>query len=92
MKREVISVLYLLQLSPRHFFRKGTDMIKEVWIEKTNGAGLKYLSKRKVISRRRKDMDIDLAGCLDKAVTIAMYGWSAVLSVAVAAVLFEIWG
>lgn len=67
-------------------------MIKEVWIEEKNGAGFEYMSKRQVRSRRRKDMDIDLAGCLDKAVTAAMYGWSVVLSIAVAAVLFEIWG
>lgn len=65
-------------------------MIKEVWIEETNGAGLKYMSKRQVRSRRRKD--IDIGGCLDKAVTAAMCGWSVVLSIAVAAVLFEIWG
>ena len=66
--------------------------MKEVWLEWTTASGLKCMSKRQVRSRRRKDVNIDIAACLDKAVTAAMYGWSLVLSVAVAAVLFEIWG
>lgn len=66
-------------------------MYKEIWIEEETAAGLSFLSKRQVKSRKRKSIDIDVAACIDKAVTAAMYGWSVVLSVAVAAVLVRIW-
>ncbi len=65
--------------------------MKEIWIEESTAAGISYMSKRLVRSRKRKSVEIDIAACLDKAVTVVMYGWSVVLSVAVAAVLIDIW-
>lgn len=62
--------------------------MKEVWIEQTVG-GLKLLTKRTVRSRRKQPVDI--GAYLDRAVAVAMYGWTVVLSIATAAVLIDIW-
>jgi hypothetical protein len=63
----------------------------ELWIEETNGAGLKVF-RRKLITSRRRRRGFNPAACLERAVTFAMYAWAVVLSVAVAAVLIKIWG
>ena len=65
-------------------------MYKEVWVEEKTAAGLEYMTKRLVRSRKHRSID-NIAVFLDKAVTAVMYGWSIVLSVAVAAVLVRIW-
>lgn len=66
-------------------------MYKEVWIEESNAAGFDFLSKRKVKSRRRRTMEFDIWALLDKTVTVTMYVWAVVLSIATAAVLIRIW-
>lgn len=65
-------------------------MYKEVWVEEKTAAGLEYMTKHIVRSRKHRSID-NIAVFLDKAVTAVMYGWSIVLSVAVAAVLFDMW-
>lgn len=62
-------------------------MNKTVWEERVTAAGLRYMTKRVVRSRRRQERVIDLAVCLDKAVAVASYVWAVVLSVAVGGVL-----
>lgn len=63
-------------------------MNKTVWEERVTAAGLRYMTKRVVKSRRRRERAaVDLAGCLDRIVAVAMYGWAVVLSVAVGGVL-----
>lgn len=70
--------------------RKGMNMTKIVWIEESNAAGLSFLSKRRVRSRRKRTVEFDIGAFLDKAVAVAMYGWTVVLSIATAAVLVRI--
>ena len=65
-------------------------MYKEVWVEEKTAAGLEYMTKHIVRSCKHRSID-NIAVFLDKAVTAVMYGWSIVLSVAVAAVLVRIW-
>lgn len=65
-------------------------MYKEVWVEEKTAAGLEYMTKHIVRSRKHRSID-NIAVFLDKAVTAVMYGWSIVLSAAVAAVLVRIW-
>ncbi len=65
--------------------------MKEIWIEEELANGLKFTTRRLVRSRRKKPCNIDLTACIDKAVAIGTYGWTIVLSVATAAVLFNIW-
>ena len=65
-------------------------MYKEVWVEEKTAAGLEYMTKHIVRSRKHRSID-NIAVFIDKAVTAVMYGWSIVLSVAVAAVLVRIW-
>lgn len=65
--------------------------MREIWTERETAAGLKYIVRHEVRSRKRQASNINLELCLDKAVTAAMYGWSVVLSIAVAAVLVDIW-
>ena len=68
-------------------------MYKEVWMEYVNPAGISYMTKRVVRSRRKtRRRRIDLALWLDRAVTAAMYIWAVVLLIATAAVLIDIWG
>ena len=62
-------------------------MNKTVWEERVTAAGLRYMTKRVVRSRRKQERVVDLAGCLDKAVAVASYVWAVVLSVAVGGVL-----
>lgn len=65
-------------------------MKKEVWVTCRNAAGLEWLERRTVVSRRRKAFDLDRF--LHVATDVLMYGWTLVLGVSLASVLINIFG
>ena len=61
--------------------------MKEIWIERETAAGLKYITRSWVRSRKQKELD--LSRVLDFAVKVSCYGWAAVLTVFTAAALLR---
>lgn len=64
-------------------------MKKEVWVTCRNAAGLEWLERRTVVSRRRKAFDPDRL--LHMVTDMMMAGWTLVLCFAAAPMAWAIW-